>query len=93
MTKEEHQCPRCGEVKPVSEYPAGGVNRFARCSVCKADEMRAYKAGIRVDKCATCGASIAGLGVCSRCRDALDQLGGSEEALKRAVKVIRWLHE
>lgn len=86
-----HKCPRCGVAKPEADYPAGGVNRFARCSRCKADEMQAYKAGIRKDRCAVCAGPISGLGICSRCMDAIRVLGGSPDALKGAAKALKWV--
>ena len=90
---EERKCPRCGEVKPVSEYPAGGTNRFDRCSACKASEMAAYRAGIRKDKCAVCASAIVGHGICDDCMLAIGRLGGTPEDLKRAAKALKWLQE
>ncbi len=58
----------------------------------KADEMRAYRAGVRPGKCATCHTAIDGKGVCEPCRGALRQLGDSPEALRQAAKVLVWMH-
>ncbi|MFF8942830.1 hypothetical protein ACF1A5_11260 [Streptomyces sp. NPDC014864] len=93
MSEVQHRCPRCGEAKPVSEYPAGGKNRFDRCSACKAGEMRAYKAGFRKDRCAVCADKVEGHGICPRCLEAIRVLGDSPEALKRAAKALAYLRE
>jgi hypothetical protein len=87
-----HRCPRCGQTKPISEYPAGGKNRFNRCSRCKADEMAAYKAGMRKDSCAVCGTAIDGVGICVTCVECIDALGGLD-GLKRAVRATRFMQQ
>lgn len=94
------------EFSPSGRNP-GGLSSW--CKECRAEDqrdrkartpaeernaqMRAYKAGMRKDKCGTCGAVISGLGVCGDCREAMDQLGGTVDSLKMAVKALRWLEE
>lgn len=86
-------CPRCGTEKEISEYPAGGKNRFDQCSACKADAMNAYRAGIRKDKCATCGTALVGHGICDDCMLAIGRLGGTPDALKLAAKALKYLQQ
>jgi hypothetical protein len=53
---------------------------------------KAYRAGMRQDKCAVCGTSIQGHGVCVTCEECIDVLGGLE-GLKRAVRAVRYMTE
>lgn len=55
-----------------------------------AEQQKAFRAGIRVDKCAICGEAIEGRGICLDCRDLVEALGGLE-GLKRAVRAVRYL--
>lgn len=83
--------------------------RSTVCKTCKAAEVRerragesqaernaqmaAYRAGMRKDKCAVCGSAISGTGLCESCEAACRALGGASDALKRAAKAWRFLHE
>lgn len=58
----------------------------------KAEASRAYRAGMRKDKCAVCGTSMQGHGVCVTCEECIEVLGGLE-GLRRAVKAERYLSE
>jgi hypothetical protein len=58
----------------------------------RAEAMRAYRAGMRKDKCAICGGSVEGYGICSSCQDHVRMLGGLD-GLKRAVRAVRYLAE
>ncbi|MGX1133175.1 uncharacterized protein (DUF983 family) [Streptomyces glaucescens] len=90
---ETRRCPRCGEHKPLDAFLPEGVNRVYHCKDCNRYAMRAYRAGMRKGKCATCGTGIEGLGVCSPCRDAMRQLGDTPEALRQATRALKWLME
>ncbi|NYI06057.1 hypothetical protein FHU37_003000 [Allostreptomyces psammosilenae] len=57
------------------------------------DNIAAYRAGIRVGKCAVCRTTIPDKGLCEACKGAIRTLGGTEEALQRAKKVLRYLGE
>lgn len=56
----------------------------------KAEAARAYRAGMRKDKCAVCGSAIEGHGICEQCAEAVTTLGGLE-GLKKAVRAVRHL--
>lgn len=58
----------------------------------KAEAMRAYRAGMRKDRCAICKAAIEGHGICDRCANAVAILGGLD-GLKQAVRAWRYLNE
>ncbi len=53
---------------------------------------KAYRAGMRKDKCAVCGTAIQGHGVCVTCEECIEVLGGLE-GLKRAVRAVRYMTE
>lgn len=55
-------------------------------------EMAAYRAGIRKTTCAVCGGAESEP-LCEGCRTAIRALGGTEAALKKAAKVVRYLGE
>lgn len=56
----------------------------------RAEAMRAHRAGMRKDKCAICGGSVEGYGICFHCKDHVRMLGGLD-GLKRAVRAVRYL--
>jgi hypothetical protein len=58
----------------------------------KAEAQRAYRAGMRKDKCAVCRADIDGHGICDRCADAVATLGGVD-GLKLAARAVKYLGE
>lgn len=86
--------------------PEKGGRRASHCKACKAaaeaerkaqmtpeekaDAQAAYRAGIREGRCAVCGTSIEGRGICVTCQECVDVLGGLE-GLKRAVSAVRYL--
>lgn len=101
---DTRQCTECEQTKPLTAF--GSTPGRKTCSACRQRaaratipredqnaQMRAYKAGMRKDKCATCAGPITGLGVCSRCQEAMDTLGGTPEALKAAAKALKWLQD
>ena len=55
-------------------------------------EMARFRAGIRKATCAVCGGSTPDP-LCEPCTVAIRALGGTEDALKRAAKVVRYLGE
>ncbi|MCX4547291.1 hypothetical protein [Streptomyces sp. NBC_01500] len=58
-----------------------------------AAEMRAYRAGVRENKCAICALPIkAREGICETCTECVEVLGGLA-GLKRAVRAVRYLGE
>jgi len=84
-TGYSHQCKDC----KAAETRARRKNIPAED---KAESMRAYRAGIRKDKCAVCGSTISGHGICDQCADAVATLGGLA-GLKQAVRAVRYLVE
>jgi hypothetical protein len=58
----------------------------------KAEAQRAYRAGMRKDRCALCSGPIEGHGICDRCADAVEVLGGLD-GLKQAVRTMKYLGE
>jgi hypothetical protein len=86
---DERECPRCGAEVSASELD----NSSGICHDCKASEQRRIRAGLRLNTCGTCGSTVEGYDVCSRCRAAIRLLGGTVEALKQAVRAWRWLQE
>jgi hypothetical protein len=86
----KQECPRCGGSKPSSEFTQG---RWDICYDCKASAQRRHNAGLRLNKCPTCGSTVEGYDICSRCHAAIKQLGGTVDGLKRAVRAWRWLQE
>jgi hypothetical protein len=52
--------------------------------------MQAYRAGMRLDKCAVCGGAVEGHDICYPCRDHIRMLGGLE-GLKRAARAVKYL--
>jgi hypothetical protein len=94
------------EAFPVDPSQTGG-HKY-RCKACQAADMRearrqtpaedkaeaqrAYRAGMRADKCAVCRAEIQGRGLCKPCQDAVEQLGGLE-GLKVAARAVKYLAE
>lgn len=103
------KCEETKPLADFSRDPARSDGLSSWCKPCRAEAqaerravttpeqraaaMRAYKAGFRKDKCATCGNPVEGLGVCEPCRAAMKQLGDSPEALKLAAKALKWLQE
>jgi recombinational DNA repair protein RecR len=55
-----------------------------------AAKQAAFRAGMRKDKCAICGNSIDGHGICDICDDHVRALGGLD-GLKQAVRAVRYL--
>ncbi|MFI2187982.1 hypothetical protein [Streptomyces sioyaensis] len=56
----------------------------------RAEEARAFRAGMRKDKCAICGTRIQGQGICVTCEECVEVLGGLD-GLKKAVRAVRYL--
>ena len=56
----------------------------------RAEAQRAYRAGIRQDRCAVCQGEIEGQGLCGDCEEAVKALGGLP-GLKQAVRAVRYL--
>jgi hypothetical protein len=57
-----------------------------------AEQQRAYRAGMRVDKCAVCGGYVTGYGICYVCQEYIRLLGGLE-GLKRAARAVKYLND
>lgn len=79
------QCSRCH-----AAYQRQRRNTLP--SEVKAEQMAAYRAGMRANRCAVCGGAIEGEGMCVACVTAIGVLGGDEESLKRAARAVKYLH-
>lgn len=80
LTSWCRQCRAASELERKAEMPAEE----------KAEAARAFRAGIRQDRCAVCGTSMKGRGVCVTCQECIEVLGGLE-GLKAAVRAVRYL--
>lgn len=108
---DTRKCNRCGEVKPLDDFPlrSGAYRGHGyHCKPChaeqarerrkyipasdKAEAQKAFRAGVRKDKCAICRTAIEGHGICDQCAEAVEMLGGLE-GLKQAVRAVRYLGE
>ena len=100
------RCKRTKELSEFPNDPKHNDGKASHCYPCrakdqaerrermtpeeKADAQAAYRAGIRQGRCAVCGTSISGQGICDTCQECVDVLGGLE-GLKKAVRAVRYL--
>lgn len=100
------QCGATRELSEFPSDPGAAAGRGYTCNACKAERtrsykatiapedkaeaQRAYRAGVRQNKCAVCGDAISGLGICDRCAGHIAGLGGLD-GLKQAVRAVRYI--
>lgn len=80
----------CQTCYMAQKREAQSAHRAAQTPEERNAEMAAYRAGIRKATCAVCGAQTPDP-LCSPCLTAIRALGGTEAALKRAAKVVKYL--
>lgn len=104
--RECSTCRQTKPLEAFSTNPSTPTGIEYRCKACKAkaeqerrkgipaedkaEVARAFRAGMRKDKCAVCRAEIQGHGICDSCADAVETLGGLE-GLKQAARAVKYL--